>query len=568
MTAISNSGAGLTAALRTSVLALQNNQSLIESLQLRLATGKRVNGALDDPNNFFTASALGRRSTRLTNLLDGLVTKISTLKEAGEAVSSLKDLVEQAQGVVDSASTHFTGTTAEAKITGNRTLTTATDLTTDIAGIDDGDKLSFKFIDDDGSVSSASTVTISSGNSVTDLINNINNITDSSAVQVFQAGTTSNGNLEIKTKNNTRFEIEFQTSGDASNSALANALGFNQLEVTTTDNGTSNTRVTVLPSPSLTTDTLFDANTSGGATTSTTLLNLTNSSNGSASDIFDGDADDKLSISIDGGTFIDVVDDISTATLSTLIDGINNNGSLNTKIKATFDSDNNTLNIRAIDKTVDSIQFQLTEDGSGGGTAGKVDLQKLGFGINVLQSSADGSGLTTSESFDLGAGVSTLVDYENEYDDLLSQIDDLVDDSEFERINLLKGEDLISVFNETGTSTLTTTGETLNSTGLSLSAANFGSNDLVNNALSEITDALATVENFSAALETDIKIIQTRESFLEGTITNLKGGIDGLTANNTNEDEALLLVLQSRQLVGVSGLSLASRTQESVLRSF
>ncbi|MCA9018386.1 MAG: hypothetical protein KDA77_23900, partial [Planctomycetaceae bacterium] len=330
------------------------------------------------------------------------------------------------------------------------------------------------FIDDDGSVSSASTVSISSPDDVNDLIDNINNITDSSSNQVFQASTTSSGHLEIKTTNNTRFEIEFQTSGGAANSSLANALGFNELEKTTTDNGTSKTKVTVVPSPSLTTGTLFDASTSNGATTSTTLLNLTDSSSGSANDIFAGDTDDKLSISIDGGTFIDVVDDISTATLSTLIDAINNNGSLNTKIKASFDSDNNTLNIRAIDKTVDSVQFQLTEDGSGSGTAGKVDLQKLGFGINILQSSADGSGLTTSESFDLGAGVSTLVGLEEEYDDLLSQIDDLVDDSEFEDINLLKGEDLVSIFNETGTSTLTTTGETLNSSGLSLSAANFG----------------------------------------------------------------------------------------------
>ncbi|MCC7305615.1 MAG: hypothetical protein IT558_05075, partial [Alphaproteobacteria bacterium] len=54
MTTISG-GAGISSAMGSTVLALQNTQSAIDKVQLRLASGLRVNSALDNPGSYFTA---------------------------------------------------------------------------------------------------------------------------------------------------------------------------------------------------------------------------------------------------------------------------------------------------------------------------------------------------------------------------------------------------------------------------------------------------------------------------------------------------------------------------------
>ena len=63
----------LAPALRNNLLSLQNTQRLIDDTQLRLATGLRVNSALDNPQNFFTSQSLNNRASDLTRLLDGIL---------------------------------------------------------------------------------------------------------------------------------------------------------------------------------------------------------------------------------------------------------------------------------------------------------------------------------------------------------------------------------------------------------------------------------------------------------------------------------------------------------------
>ena len=50
------SGITLSAATRQNLLSLQDTANLLSSTQSRLSTGKKVNSALDNPTNFFTAS--------------------------------------------------------------------------------------------------------------------------------------------------------------------------------------------------------------------------------------------------------------------------------------------------------------------------------------------------------------------------------------------------------------------------------------------------------------------------------------------------------------------------------
>jgi flagellin len=93
----------LTAALRTNLLSLQGTQRLLDSTQLRLATGKKVNGALDNANAFFASQSLTNRANDLSRLLDGIGQGIQVLKAADEGIKSMTAFLEQMQAVAQEA---------------------------------------------------------------------------------------------------------------------------------------------------------------------------------------------------------------------------------------------------------------------------------------------------------------------------------------------------------------------------------------------------------------------------------------------------------------------------------
>ena len=93
----------LSAGIRSNLLALQGTAELQARTQQRLATGKKVNSALDNPINFFTASALTNRAGDLGNLLDSVSNAIQTLNAANNGLTSLTKLVQNAQAIVQQA---------------------------------------------------------------------------------------------------------------------------------------------------------------------------------------------------------------------------------------------------------------------------------------------------------------------------------------------------------------------------------------------------------------------------------------------------------------------------------
>lgn len=566
MTTIAPYGAGLTAPMQSTLLVLQRTASQIDDVQQRLATGLRVATPLDNPSSYFTAQGLSSRAARLSTVLDGITNKLSTIESANNAITSLQDLVDQAESIADDALETLTGSTQEASISGDRSLSAFSDLTA-VAGIDNTDKLRFRFVDADGSINSANSVTINTGDSSSDLVNEINAITNSNATQVFETSLNGSGQLNIKTADNARFEVEFESSGGAADSQLANALGFGDFDITASTDGTAKTRITVIAEPSLTSVSLYAV---GGTTAqaSTVLRNLTDTAGGVAGDIFNGDSGDTLKIGINGATGVNITTNPTTATVQDLLDGINNNGSLNTLVEASFDSSNGTLTIRAIDDSVESVQISLVEDGAAAGTAGKIDLQQLGFGTRVLQSGADGSGNTSSESILLGESAGDLANYEAEYNDLLDQIDTLVEDSAYEGVNLLAGDDMTVYFSDTSGDSLTSEGAQMNADGLGLSQANFSSSTTISDTQDEVDSAQNTLETFAISLANDTTVIESRQTYLEDTINTLNAGAEDLTLSDENEDSALLLALQTRQLLGTTGLALGVQTLQSTLRLF
>jgi flagellin len=89
----------LTAALRSNLLSLQGTQRLLDQTQLRLATGLKVNSALDNPGSYFAAQALNNRAGDLSRLLDGMGQAVQVLKSADQGIKSATSLLEQAQAV-------------------------------------------------------------------------------------------------------------------------------------------------------------------------------------------------------------------------------------------------------------------------------------------------------------------------------------------------------------------------------------------------------------------------------------------------------------------------------------
>ncbi|AMB46732.1 flagellin hook IN motif-containing protein [Methylobacterium sp. AMS5] len=93
----------LSAATRQNLLSLQDTASLLATTQSRLSTGKKVNSALDNPINFFTATNLSGRSTELSSLLDGISNGVQTIQAANTGLSKLQSLTSQLKSTAQQA---------------------------------------------------------------------------------------------------------------------------------------------------------------------------------------------------------------------------------------------------------------------------------------------------------------------------------------------------------------------------------------------------------------------------------------------------------------------------------
>ena len=93
----------LSKAVRSNLLSLQSTASTMAKTQERLATGNKVNSALDNPTNFFTASALNSRASDMGNLMDSMSNGIKTIEAADNGLSSITKTVESMQSTLRQA---------------------------------------------------------------------------------------------------------------------------------------------------------------------------------------------------------------------------------------------------------------------------------------------------------------------------------------------------------------------------------------------------------------------------------------------------------------------------------
>src|SRR5216684_3413488 len=125
----------LSAGVRQNLLALQNTAALLSTTQQRLATGKKVNSALDNPSNFFTSQSLGNRANDLSALLDSIGQAQQTLTAADQGITSLTSLVQSAKSIATQASQATKGTVSYSTIAGSQAIAADTTRITSTATV-------------------------------------------------------------------------------------------------------------------------------------------------------------------------------------------------------------------------------------------------------------------------------------------------------------------------------------------------------------------------------------------------------------------------------------------------
>lgn len=569
----------LTASMRSNLLSLKNTQSLMDKTQDRLSTGYKVNSAMDNPSSYFTAQALNSRADDLSTLMDSIGQAISTLEVADKGITSLQKFVEQAKSVANSA-----------RDTANVSAKTKSSIKFDL------DNLKSQIVAGKAvpNAEADETMTIRVGDS-TKLTGTVNVKEDSKLVDLGLEQAGGAGVIGSIVVDGTEYKIN--TGADA-----------NSMETTFNTPGIFKVKNTVNDGTD-TTYTLEDANGNeySYVVTEATVTALKDAE-------FAKVTDGKITVSEDGKTTfagtvakddtnataatakldtatINVAKDATIADFAKIVETM-----IGTKV---FDAsvEESNLVFKTLDTTSIEVKGTIAEKlGMDKGqtiTLAKDDTaESLRLKINDLDGvsaefddkgrlvikSEQGDDLVISGDLADKLGVSGAATngsneratYAKQFDAILTQINELVQDTSYKGINLLNGDNLTVVFNEDRTSTLELKGVTFDATGLGFTTAKneWIDNDSIDTALDQISKATSSLRAQASEFGQNLSTVQIREDFTENMVNQLTTGADKLTLADMNEEGANMLALQTRQQLGINSLSLASQASQSVLKLF
>jgi flagellin len=195
---------------------------------------------------------------------------------------------------------------------------------------------------------------------------------------------------------------------------------------------------------------------------------------------------------------------------------------------------------------------------------------------NIAISGTDTAALVTPTGGTAGAPLAdpnsqtTRASLVTQYNNIIAQITTTSQDSSFNGINLLYGDDLKLTFNETGKSTLNIPGVTYDAAGLGLgpltAGTNFLDNASANAVIAKVSAASDQLRSEASSLGSNLSIVQIRQDFAKSLINVLQTGSANLTLADSNEEAANSQALSTRQSIAVSALALANQSQQSVLQ--
>jgi flagellin-like hook-associated protein FlgL len=596
------SGVTLTAATRTNLLAAQDTASLLATTQQRLSTGKRINSALDNAVSYFTAQGLEGRASALSNLLDGISNSIQTIQAADRGLTNIKKLTDQLTSTAQqalSAQNAFTGkaslsSTALTGAIASNLLATGPTVATANTAI--------------GAASGAAAATTTAANAYTTLtadatlsingtVVNLTNGTDiNGAVAAINAVTSTTGVTASVSSGKIKLDGTADGAGFRVLASDANiGFGTTQVAAAGTFVPTGASRATALGFNAGDTFSVNgkDVTVAGTDTLTTIAQKVVAATNGSVSATYDATNRKFVFTAADSSTVINLQNG-STATAL-----VSNLGFTTTSFASGLGTGTaSALSGKVLTVKVGSAPTLALTFGSGLGqvdtldelnsalapanaqatidATGKITIttnNAAGAETLTLGGSATGTGnpfLSTSSTATLGGDGKIARDkLVNDYNTLLTQIDQLASDSGFNGVNLLSGDSLKVQFNETNTSTLTVKGVSTTAKDLGLNAVvstDFQDNVSIQTILTSVSKASTTLQSQSATFGSNLSTVQNRQDFSKNLINILNAGAGNLTNADLNEEAANSQALSTRQSLAISALSLANTAQQQVLQ--
>ncbi|MGY3531250.1 flagellin [Bradyrhizobium sp. USDA 4452] len=531
---ISMSGIVLSSSVRQNLLSLQSTADLLATTQNRLSTGKKVNTALDNPTNFFTAQSLDNRASDINNLLDGIGNGVQVLQAANTGITSLQKLVDSAKSVANQALQAAVGYSQKSQVT-TAVITGAT--TDDIRGTATYSNATLAGTVVNNNLSTPAPIT-----AATKLVTATNSDT---------LAATPTGTISVNGKSITFSTSQTTSTTDASgNVTLGTGVG-STLTVgdllTAIDGITGATTASTVSAGALqiSTGVNQDLNISGSGLAAFGLTATTKARTVATPSPLDG-----LTLTI-GATGNGTATNITFGSGAGQVKSLND---LNTRLAAN--------NLQASLSAAGALTISTTNDAASA-TIGTI-------GGTAAASGKLFNGLAGSAPVQDPNGLSNRANLVNQYNNILDQITTTAQDASYNGINLLNGDQLKLTFNETGSSTLKIQGVTFDASGLNLTKLTAGT-DFIDNASANAT--LKTLNNASGLLRTqastlgsNLSIVQIRQDFSKNLINVLQTGSSNLTLADTNEEAANSQALSTRQSIAVSALALANQSQQSVLQ--
>jgi len=505
---VSSIGPPISAAVRNQIFAIQKQSKQLEVAQLRLASGKKVNSALDDSLAFFASQSLSNRAGDISRLLAGVGQSIQKIKVAQFGIEAIEKQLE------------ITKTLAEERVVSLQTSGAA-----DVIGLPLQDQIlaenpvAYWRLDDIAGT------------------NAVNLGTLGAAVDGTYQNGVSLGNAPI------------YADGEVS----ANFNGANQYIRIPDSNQINTTTVATR-----TIEATFRADTTAGRMV---IYEEGAQINSLGMYIDDGQIYFNAADAGDWGPFSisAPIEAGETYQASMVIDNPNGefraylNGTLVGTGTVTKPLANHSGNI-GIGAANQGLWFHDGATSSTGfyfkGNISEVAIYNTVLNDDTIQSHSD------------AVNPPDLLAFDSEFNKSLDQIDFLVSDSSYRGTNLLEGDAIEVNFNDERTSSLKVAGEKLDSTSLGVDDLDFSTLEGAKLGVRSIQSAIERVRNYSESLSSKMNVVQIREDYMGDIIDTLEEGSDKLTVANLNEEGANMLALQVQR--GMQFLTLA-RNGPSIL---
>ena len=611
----------LTAGMRSNLLSLQNTVTLLNRTQNRLSSGNKVNTALDNPTSYFTAQGLNSRASQIDSLKDAMGQAIQTVTAADKGIKGITSLIEQAKGIAQSALSAEAGASSTLSTTGANEFIAGT-VSIDLTGMQSFDAGEVS-IDIAGMTSFvAQTLTLTLGASLTygqtieiggqafvftDAVG-AGGLNFSDEDELALAITTALGaegyeavNLlgDITLSRDLVSLTDGMITGTATDTGVAIAVtevagstlavtGITDAFVRGLDFTDAASLVTVLSTAGYTTST-----SSGTVVTASKDLETVLTTEFTAAAATIGISTTEVlgdTITFGGATYTAGIDFTDAASLVTILSdtgGYTASTSSGTVITAATDETTvltsafsevgaitittGTAEDEATTFTINGGVYTVGEDFAVGADDAATATNLAAFALTLTGVSTAVTSGTPATTVTVTLDSTELETLQDQYNVLLEQITALAEDSGYKGKNLISAtavSRLLTVQFEGAT--LDVQGSDSTSAGLGLIDSTWvaGTGNSIDDDIVLLDAALTTLRSSATSLSGNLSIITVRQDFSTNMINTLNEGSNKLTLADTNEEGANMLMLQTRQSLSTTALSLSAQAAQSVLRLF